>query len=871
MAHSGTLFPPLINLTHSIVAGGTFTQHISQHNYTRSGERPGYVRLLENVATAALHDSVHVVDAPKCHPNTRVAIIQCIIDWGVGMDPEQSGKPILWLTGGAGAGKSAIARSVAERCSDEGLLLGTFFFGAADPTRNHVEKLVATLSSQISIVLPEFKDMVAAFIEDDPLIFDRSIKTQFSTLIIRPLSAILANRPADSTTTPRVIIIDGLDECSAINSQRDLLLALHEVTSTTTLIRFLLCSRPESHLNNAFSLPHIVPVICKIFLDDDYVTSKDIRVYLVDKFRQIKEGHPFRKRLPDPWPTPKTVETLVDKSSGHFIYAATVIRYVESPRHRPDQRLDAIFQLRPPFKDLPFTELDALYRLIISKAEDPSTVLDILTFRVLYGSVHSPSLRACECQYIEAILQLEEGSVEVLLADLQSIVTVSGDSEFPPNVMFLHKSLYDFLSEPQRAGDLYRDLSRAQLSHVARVINIFSSHRASRHDEIWSGSQVTEDHDEMNFGVTTRLSQSIKADWVSSDIIQAIQQFPTSEFLRPLLCNDVTVTEIEGQDLYDVMFNGDLQFIECYFLYLYHIKNISDSTRLLYWEQMRQYCKCVLAVLDDNNLSSKWNAHFVCVYYHLLHDPRYHLPRRLSHIDLFRDTISGIDFGEFGYTITNAIGQQGELPHSKDISTIFHDLMEGIQKDIIFAKAVGFCLALLCEEWRARQDAGRIYGISRHDRRRKREHPWHWRQIVPRPPSLGNRLAVVGSWVPHDQHVKYVVRLTKIRKELRNSKPCEYIKTQVITMQEYFQVKSEPVPQFSRTQHERPQQWPLFVFLLDLLPHILPLAARYEPLVDMCRKKCLSSLSQVWPKKSRRARQAIDSYLRRVDSQEGGP
>ncbi|KAF9552542.1 hypothetical protein CPC08DRAFT_269092 [Agrocybe pediades] len=469
MTQPGLPVPPLMNVSHSIVAGGTFTQHnhIDQRQYIRSGERPGYARLLENVATAALHDSVHVVDPPKCHPNTRVAIMQCIIDWAVGMDAELSGKPILWLKGGAGAGKSAIARSVAERCSDEGLLLGTFFFGAADPTRNHVEKLVATLSSQISIVLPEFRDTVAAFIEDDPLIFDRSIKTQFSTLIVRPLSSVLANRPAASTATPRLIIIDGLDECSAINSQRDLLLALHEVTSITTLIRFLICSRPESHLNNTFSLPHMAPVIHKIFLDDDdFVASKDIRVYLVDKFRQIKEGHSFRQRLPDPWPTPKTVETLVDRSSGHFIYAATVIRYVESPRHRPDQRLDAIFQLRPPFKDLPFTELDALYRLIISKAENLDTVLDIMVFSMLYGA-------DSECQSIEAILQLEEGSVEVLLADLRSIVAISGDSN-SPYVEFLHKSLYDFLSEPQRAGDLYRDLSRAHLSHVARVINIFS-------------------------------------------------------------------------------------------------------------------------------------------------------------------------------------------------------------------------------------------------------------------------------------------------------------------------------------------------------------------------------------------------------------
>ncbi|KAF9542796.1 hypothetical protein CPC08DRAFT_589931, partial [Agrocybe pediades] len=275
----------------------------------------------------ALHDSVDNVDPPKCHPNTRVAVMQTIHDWTLGKPEELSGKPILWLKGGAGAGKSAIARSVAERCSDEGLLLGTFFFGAADSTRNHVGKLVATLSYQISVILPGFRDMVAAFIEDDPLIFGHSISTQFTTLIIRPLSIVLANRSTTSSATPCLIIIDGLDECSAVNSQQDLLLNLQEVTNTTTLVRFLVCSRPESHLNIAFSLLQMATILYKIFLDNDYSAREDIQVYLEDKFKEIKEGHLFKHMLPDPWPTFGMVFDLVRRSSEQFIYAATVVRY----------------------------------------------------------------------------------------------------------------------------------------------------------------------------------------------------------------------------------------------------------------------------------------------------------------------------------------------------------------------------------------------------------------------------------------------------------------------------------------------------------------------------------------------------------------
>ncbi|KAF9545178.1 hypothetical protein CPC08DRAFT_769913 [Agrocybe pediades] len=464
MSEPGPRAPPLPNLSHSILVNPSFTQHNQIYNI-RNGERAGFARLLQNAAPNALYDSGHVVDPPKCHPNTRVAIIQTVIDWSSGtiVDEEMNVKRILWLKGGAGAGKSAIARSVAEQCSKEGLLLGTFFFGAADTTRNHVGGLVATLSYQICRVLPELREMVTSLIEDDPLVFSRTLTAQFTDLIIRPLSTIF---PKHSGTThiPRLIIIDGLDECNAnIDSQTDLLLTLQEVTSATPFIRFFVCSRPESHLNSAFSSPRMATISYKIFLDDHYSARKDIELYLEDRFREIKEGHAFKYKLPTTWPRPEIISNLAYKSSGQFIYASTVVRYVESPRHRPDQRLDAVLNLRPPFKDLPFTELDALYRHIISKAEDPSTVLDILAFPVLYAAFYVTN--------IEKILQLEEGGVEVMLADLQSLVTIDSDMK----VKFLHKSLADFLCDSQRAGDLYLDLSAVQVQHITRSISIVSA------------------------------------------------------------------------------------------------------------------------------------------------------------------------------------------------------------------------------------------------------------------------------------------------------------------------------------------------------------------------------------------------------------
>ena len=75
---------------------------------------------MKEVAANALHNSGEVLDQPKCHPGTRVAILDHIIMWAAALTYMY---PIIWLYGPAGAGKSAIQRTVAQILSERGLLL----------------------------------------------------------------------------------------------------------------------------------------------------------------------------------------------------------------------------------------------------------------------------------------------------------------------------------------------------------------------------------------------------------------------------------------------------------------------------------------------------------------------------------------------------------------------------------------------------------------------------------------------------------------------------------------------------------------------------------------------------------------------------
>ena len=285
----------------------------------------GYDRLLDFVAPKALHDSGHVVDPPKCHPGTRIEIIQTIIEWIAGANDYNREKVFTWLAGAAGAGKSAIGRSVCERCKEEGTLLASFFFGASDSTRNHSRSFVATIAYQICLISPGLRKAVCSAVEYDPIVFERSLQTQLKLLVMDPLLANYANEPQSA---PRLIVVDGLDECLDHAHQRDILhVLLYLATASSIPIRVLVCSRRENHIVTIFSAIRISNTLFKILLDDDYSSMDDIELYLRDQFQQIRETHIFKTSIPASWPGNTQLNKLKHKSSGQFIYAIIVIRY----------------------------------------------------------------------------------------------------------------------------------------------------------------------------------------------------------------------------------------------------------------------------------------------------------------------------------------------------------------------------------------------------------------------------------------------------------------------------------------------------------------------------------------------------------------
>ncbi|KAF9479909.1 hypothetical protein BDN70DRAFT_787245, partial [Pholiota conissans] len=266
----------------------------------------------------AFHNSAQRVDPPRCHPNTREEILKKIYDWII--NSEHRKQWLLWLNGAAGAGKSAIMQTLAERCV-VAIAVASFFFFRSDATRNTMAPLVATLVYQLIRSIPEISDDILLIIERDPLIFKQALDWQLQHLIIQPLL-----RLQRVSRQLFVVFIDELDECVNREDQANVIKVLGHVSQKDIPVIFLIASRREPRIQSEFGKKKVADYLEIISLDEIHATD-DIRRYLCDKFSDIKSNHIRNHSLLTDWPKYADIEQILAKSSGQFIYAAVVMTY----------------------------------------------------------------------------------------------------------------------------------------------------------------------------------------------------------------------------------------------------------------------------------------------------------------------------------------------------------------------------------------------------------------------------------------------------------------------------------------------------------------------------------------------------------------
>ncbi|KAJ7444543.1 hypothetical protein B0H11DRAFT_437643 [Mycena galericulata] len=431
--------------------------------------------LCRAIAGDAFHDSVERYPQPQCHPDTRTKLLDVLYKWACGTEPPRNwtseddededsesesesedenddasvaDKPsssILWLHGPAGSGKSAVAQSFCQRLQAEGRLGGSFFFKRGHVSRGNASKLFATIAYQLAIIYPELNHAISQTVERDPAIVNRSLSNQLQALIIEPCRR-------TPLTHPLVVVIDGLDECEGQDIQQEILRVIATVTREQLLpVKFFIASRSEAHISEVFNEPALDGFHCALNIRQSF---EDVRKYLLNEFKRIHREHRTIATISRPWPSSEVMEDLVRNSSGYFIYASTIIKYIGDKNFRPSDRLEIIQGIKERGLASPFDMLDQLYIHTLSDVplDSRPRLLQILVI------INSDSLLSFSPSFskVEQFLELCPGDVRLVLRNLHSVINVPDkDSDNFHNITVHHASFLDFLRDPARSGPFY--------------------------------------------------------------------------------------------------------------------------------------------------------------------------------------------------------------------------------------------------------------------------------------------------------------------------------------------------------------------------------------------------------------------------------
>ncbi|KAJ3576547.1 hypothetical protein NP233_g360 [Leucocoprinus birnbaumii] len=420
------------------------------------------------------HDSSEREYAPRCHPETRLELRGTLQTW---LSNPQRQRDFIWLSGPAGAGKSAVAQTFAEYCQGIDQLGASFFFSKLR-NKDSGNGLVATIAYQLADRDVAYNCWITRILSRNPAILDKTLRIQFQKLIVEPFTVLAKHSPATETSRkPLVIIIDGLDECADERTQCEIIKLISEFVqkpkpSIFSLV-WLVCSRPEWHLKRLFGYAD-PPIEC----DREEITCNaandvsDVYCILRDGLQGVYNDTCWNLTSGasnSRWPTESKLQRLSSRVGGLPILASTVLRFIGDGSASPDSLLDmcllCLEDLGDASKVNPLEILDGFYLRIMTRVSPTilSTTKQLLAFVVLFASHRSALSTTLPVFEAASFLCIDKDTVYLALRHLHSVVDI------PPHEMgnerpleFFHKSFGDFLRDPVRSKSFSLDLEEAQ-------------------------------------------------------------------------------------------------------------------------------------------------------------------------------------------------------------------------------------------------------------------------------------------------------------------------------------------------------------------------------------------------------------------------
>ncbi|KIK34106.1 hypothetical protein CY34DRAFT_38345, partial [Suillus luteus UH-Slu-Lm8-n1] len=393
----------------------------------------------------------------QCLLGTRTDIISQITDW---INDKDAAQRVLWLSGPAGTGKSAIAHTIANWFNDLGELGSCFCFDLKDDKRH--EKVFSTIARDLADRDPEMRQTLAHAVEHaNALKNTTDMIQQWRKLLMEPLKKL-----SGSSVRPVLILIEALDESGGVATRRNLLRilagtleaeGLPKITELPSNFRIMVTSRPLRDINDEFrNAPHIQ----RLSMDEipEAVSKRDILTFVSHELSQVSG-------LGD-----KEFGDLADKADGLFEWARLACEYIRtSAGSYPIDCFDAVVSHdHGERKDL----LYGMYNFILGEFMGKGrTKIEYQRVLARFHSVMGQILGSAEPLPLDALNAMrsrfpdqgERYKVEVIVEHMGSLLSGTTNRSLP--IRPLHASFREFLTEESSklsSGDFFVDLSKSQ-------------------------------------------------------------------------------------------------------------------------------------------------------------------------------------------------------------------------------------------------------------------------------------------------------------------------------------------------------------------------------------------------------------------------
>jgi hypothetical protein len=388
-----------------------------------------------------------------CLPETRQSVINEVIDW-FSRPIEEDGSRMFWLSGVAGCGKSAIARSICD-LFDAQSRCAWFFFKESNQAQVGPDRLFATLSRQLAGLDDGWKACLVKILKSSMTIREsRMVPIQFQELFAGPAYQL-------DGVGPMLIIIDALDESGSRQEREKLIATLKRLPDLPPHFRFFVTSRPETDIEHAFGSQSWIHRR-QLHAMDASSTVKDIGSYVSHCLQDIpglKSNH-----------VGKWTEDIVSRSGQLFQWAATACKYIKGDGTvgwDPEEKMADILTSMYP-------GLDGLYMKILTQQckfeSDPRAYRRFQSIMGRILLVREPM----PMDELEGLWYDEEDRNQVrrILTPLGSLLSgVSLQDQGAP-VQPLHISFLDFIRSEERSHEFHIKLDEAKERLASSVFGI---------------------------------------------------------------------------------------------------------------------------------------------------------------------------------------------------------------------------------------------------------------------------------------------------------------------------------------------------------------------------------------------------------------